>query len=195
MPSKFFTKYGLRVRTGGRLDRWLTRNRLRLTGAAARIRHPKSLANRTLALAAHFVGVKEYPAGSNLQEFGRWYGDNGVPWCAIFVSYCISHCGRPFRYAYVPYILADARAGRAGLSVIPATMVDATIRAGFPVLACFDWNKDGTPDHVGFVASLSSGQLHTIEGNTGSDNLSNGGEVLRAIRAVDLAEAFVKVKP
>ena len=34
------------------------------------------------------VGVKEDPPGSNRTAFGVWYGENGVPWCNIFVSYC-----------------------------------------------------------------------------------------------------------
>ena len=28
------------------------------------------------------------PPGSNRTMFGRWFGVDGVPWCAIFVSYC-----------------------------------------------------------------------------------------------------------
>jgi Putative peptidoglycan binding domain/CHAP domain len=33
------------------------------------------------------VGVHEDPARSNRQQFGLWYGWNGVPWCAIFQSW------------------------------------------------------------------------------------------------------------
>lgn len=35
-------------------------------------------------------GTHEYPAGSNRQMFGVWYGWNGVPWCAIFASWGFS---------------------------------------------------------------------------------------------------------
>ena len=43
---------------------------------------------RALALARMNVGVREWPAGSNRNPFGAWFGEDGVPWCAIFVSYC-----------------------------------------------------------------------------------------------------------
>lgn len=33
----------------------------------------------------------------------------------------------------------------------------------------FDWNLNGTPDHIGFVANrISDTEIHTLEGNTGS---------------------------
>src|SRR5439155_688813 len=34
------------------------------------------------------AGVCEVPPGSNRTMFGRWFGTDGVPWCAIFASYC-----------------------------------------------------------------------------------------------------------
>jgi hypothetical protein len=43
---------------------------------------------RALAEALRHVGVRESPPGSNRTMFGRWFGVDGVPWCAIFVSYC-----------------------------------------------------------------------------------------------------------
>jgi hypothetical protein len=178
-----------------RLARAAARARIRMLRIRIRIRHPqrKSVSRRALALASHFVGTKEYPAGSNLTIFGRWYGENGVPWCAIFVSYVLSHVGRPFKYAYVPAIVADARANKNGLSVIAPSAVNAALAAGRPVLACYDWNHDGVADHVGFVTSYSGGQVHAIEGNTGDANWSNGGEVMRESRAVQLVEALVRV--
>src|SRR5918911_3906379 len=41
-----------------------------------------------LAEALRHVGVRESRPGSNRTMFGRWFGADGVPWCAIFVSYC-----------------------------------------------------------------------------------------------------------
>src|SRR5215217_6250015 len=43
---------------------------------------------RALMEALTHLGKSEHPAGSNQTPFGRWYGVDGVPWCAIFVSYC-----------------------------------------------------------------------------------------------------------
>lgn len=36
-------------------------------------------------------GTKE--TGSNVQKYGEWYGNNGQPWCAMFVSWCWNRCG------------------------------------------------------------------------------------------------------
>jgi hypothetical protein len=193
-----------RYLSGARLARWLTRhNRFRLAAKRAGVKlkvvvlkHRRvELSGRALKLAAHYVGTKESPAGSNVTMFGKWYGENGVRWCAIFVSFVLSHAGRPFRWAYVPAIVAAAKAEASGLSVIPVSKVNATIRAGHPVLACFDWEKDGTADHVGLVDRVDATHdtVHTIEGNTGSSDWSNGGEVLREVRPVGLVQAFVKV--
>src|SRR6516225_4226604 len=45
---------------------------------------------RALAEAVRHVGVRESPPGSNRTMFGRWFGVDGVPWCAVFASYCFS---------------------------------------------------------------------------------------------------------
>ncbi len=34
------------------------------------------------------IGTKEDPMGSNRTKYGAWYGMDGQPWCAMFVSYC-----------------------------------------------------------------------------------------------------------
>lgn len=31
--------------------------------------------------------------GDNITPYGIWYGDNGIPWCAIFVSWCANQAG------------------------------------------------------------------------------------------------------
>jgi hypothetical protein len=184
------------LKTHPRLARALVRAHVRALRVRIRVRHPRpkaGLSHRALALASHFVGVKEYPAGSNLTVFGRWYGENGVPWCAIFVSYILSHVGRPFKYAYVPSIVADARAGKNGLRAIPASAVNAAVAAGHPVLACYDWERDGTADHVEFAIEVVAGVVHAVGGNTGPTDWSNGGEVARETRALSLVQAFVEV--
>ena len=86
-----------------------------------------SAGRRALAEALRHVGVRESPPGSNRTMFGRWFGVDGVPWCAIFVSYCFdvgagvvlcrSWRGAgtgPRGVAYVPTLAAWLRAtGRA----------------------------------------------------------------------------------
>lgn len=143
-----------------------------------------------LAEALRHVGVKESPPGSNRTMFGRWFGVDGVPWCAIFASYCFdvgAHTvlcrGWPGAgvtkrgVAYVPTLAAWLRAtGR----------VVEQARAGDIVV--FDWDG-GVPDHVGIVIRVDGEQLQTVEGNTGATSASDGGEVMRRRR--DLAHVAV----
>ncbi len=157
----------------------------------------KTTRQKALDGAIKHLGVKESPSGSNRTKFGQWYGMDGQPWCAIFATYCyeIEAGGSPSfvrgrSYAYVPYIVQDARNGRNGLRSV------ATPVAGD--LVCFDWNFDGTYDHVGIFEAWAGGSGSTflaIEGNTGISNDSNGGEVMRRTRRIpDQGTVFVRVE-
>jgi hypothetical protein len=145
------------------------------------------------------IGIKESPPGSNLNIYGQWYGFNGVPWCAEFATWCFVNgaadvnktspvFSRGRFYAYVPYIVGDARAKRNGLQT-----VDDPIPGD---LACYDWGWDGIFDHVGiFEEMVGKNSFHAIEGNTGTVSASNGGEVMRATRVLGLQRTvFVRVK-
>jgi hypothetical protein len=125
----------------------------------------------------------ESPANTNRQKYGVWYGMNGVPWCAIFCTWCDQTSTNPStalrrgsKYSYVPDIVWAAQRGLAGL------VITSTPRPGD--LVCFDWNRDYVFDHVGIVEQGldSRGNFKTVEGNTGAGNWSNGGQVLRCNR-------------
>lgn len=137
------------------------------------------------------LGVTENPKGTNKNKFGNWYGMDRVPWCAECVTWCYVTVGskaflRGRRYAYVPYIVHDARAGVNWLSV--------TDHPKPGDLVCFDWDNDGVADHVGMVLSMGTGgAFKTIEGNTGIGNDSNGGEVMQRDRNKRDVQAFVHV--
>ena len=90
------------------------------------------------------------------------------------------------RYAYCPYIVSDARNGRYGLAVTGAPTPGD--------LVVYDWQRDGTYDHVGLVESGNSSSWTAIEGNTSVDNNSNGGQVMRRQRSSqEAAVVFVRV--
>jgi hypothetical protein len=154
---------------------------------------PAALGEKALALARTNVGKKEQPRGSNNQEFGRWYGANGVPWCAEFVSFCYAHAGsKTFapgaRYAYVPFIVNDARAGRNGLSVTHDPQPGDIV--------CYDWEANGVADHTGLFEKWSSSThdaFTAVEGNTAVGNDSNGGAVMQRNRRRSQVQAFVRV--
>lgn len=144
----------------------------------------KPLGAKALAKAITQLGTKESPAGSNHQKYGVWYGVDRVAWCAIFVTwnYVTGAASKVFakgsRYAYVPYIVADAGAGRNNLALTSDPQPGDIV--------CFDWEQNGVADHTGlFEKWIDRGKsFYSIEGNTGIGNDSNGGEVMRRTRAV-----------
>ncbi len=153
-----------------------------------------SAGRRALAEALRHVGVRESPPGSNRTMFGRWYGVDGVPWCAIFVSYCfdlgagVVLCRGwrgagvgPRGVAYVPTLAAWLRATNRAVEVP---------RPGD--LAVFDWDG-GLPDHVGIVLRPERGRVRTVEGNTAVGDDSDGGEVMRRERPLAHVALFGRV--
>lgn len=161
---------------------------------AARLQPPaQPLRAAALARAKTQVGIKESPMNSNRVLFSEWYGIIG-PWCAMFASWCYVEsgskafvCGKD--YSYVPYIVADARAGKNNLTV--------TSNPQPGDLTCYDWNHDGVADHVGLFSAWihePAGTFEAVEGNTSVGNDSNGGEVmLRNDRNRSEVLAFVHV--
>lgn len=150
------------------------------------------LRQKALNLAESFIGVTEMPAGSNRQKFGEWYRMNGVPWCAIFVTYCYVFSGsRAFvqgrRYAYCPYVVNDARSGRNNLAVTRDPQPGD--------LVLFDWAGDGVADHIGlFKAWRDQGRFFaSVEANTSPTNNSNGGAVMLRERSVHDITLFAHV--
>lgn len=137
-------------------------------------------ADSVISTAAAEVGYSRWSDREPGTKYGRWYaeqtgssyyGTSGVPYCAMFVSWVMAQAGAKCEGipgAYCPWILT---AGRKAAKTVPT----ASARKGDVVL--FDWESDGTSDHVGLVVANSGGVLRTIEGNT------NNGCVARRTRS------------
>jgi cell wall-associated NlpC family hydrolase len=130
--------------------------------------------NKIVEIATSEIGYAESPAGSNRTKYGRWFGLDGVPWCAIFVSWCYAQAGRPLgRIGYLK--------GFAGCQTGYDYWKKHNKLTSQPVegdIVLFDWNRDGRFDHTGiFVKDLGNGYFQSIEGNTSLANQSNGGQV------------------
>ena len=135
-----------------------------------------------LVVAVGELGTKESPPNSNVVKYSKWYGITG-PWCAMFVSWVAWKSDIEFHYAYVPYVVADARAKRNGLRVTSDPQPGDIV--------CYDWDG-GVADHIGiFEKWHADGTFSAIEGNTSLSNNSNGGEVMRRKRYRNQVEAFV----
>lgn len=157
--------------------------------------HPPSKPPRELALARALtqVGHTESPPGSNRTPYGAWYGFNGVSWCMIFQCWA----GDPYepvwdphasRYAYVPYMLADAQQHKLGLSV-----VDRPI-PGDLVLYFWSGLSDPGDSHVGRVIQGDASRWEAVEGNTSPSDRSNGGQVARVWRDPSEAAAHFFIR-
>lgn len=105
--------------------------------------------------------------GSRVEEYQRTARTaTGVPWCAAFVTWCLVKSGwkqPPGNWAYCPNWVASARAGRNGMRVIDPS------QAGPGDVIVYDWQGDGTFDHIGMVTGKANGgTIPSVEGNTGS---------------------------
>lgn len=98
------------------------------------------------------------------QKFWSWYGfDSHVEWCACFVSWCADQSG----------LIESGKVSKFSLCSSGVTWFQGknkwqsggtTPSAGMIIF--FDWNHDGTSDHVGIVEKCEGGRVYTIEGNS-----------------------------
>lgn len=129
------------------------------------------------------------PTSNRVPGVTDWYGLVG-PWCAMVLTRCgviarLRAFVKGSRWAYCPYILNDARAGRNGVAI-----------TYFPKpgdLVLYDWNDDGIADHVGVFEKWKIGGVSfwTYEGNTSKSNPSNGGNQEHNVRNKSDVIAFI----
>jgi hypothetical protein len=194
------------------LPQWYEkRRRSRIKAALATPLREKALKN-----AIEDLNKTESPAGSNNIEFSRWYmGSDGKAWSAAHPGppYCAMGATKWYveagskelvkgvRYAYCPFIVADARAGNHKLSVVRVR----DVKPGDLVM--YDWEGNGVSDHVGLFekwVDQKDGYFQAVEANTSPDDSgsqSNGGGVFRRgqapgrgdTRRVSNVQVFVRV--
>ena len=95
--------------------------------------------------------------------YWSWYGFNSrVEWCACFVSWCYGQMGlsEP-RFAAcqsqgIPWFQSHGQWGARGYE---------NIAPGDSIF--FDWDLDGSADHVGIVIGTDGSRVYTVEGNSG----------------------------
>lgn len=125
------------------------------------------------------LGYREKPG--NITKFGAWYGMQGQPWCAQFVSYVAKKAGAASiipKHAYTP-------AGAAWFKARGLT--GHRPKAG--AIAYFNNAGLGRISHVGIVEKVNpDGSFFTIEGNTNAAG-SREGTVVRRQRRTK-AEVF-----
>ena len=95
--------------------------------------------------------------------YWSWYGFNSrVEWCACFVSWCYNQAGKSeprfagCEWEGVPWFQSRGQWGARGYE---------NIAPGDAIF--FDWDLDGTADHVGLVIGTDGSRVYTVEGNSG----------------------------
>lgn len=97
------------------------------------------------------------------QPFWSWYGFNSrVEWCACFVSWCLNQAGysEP-RFAAcqsqgIPWFKSHGQWASGNYKdLAPGDVI------------FFDWEGDGSSDHVGIVIGTDGQRVYTVEGNSG----------------------------
>ena len=97
------------------------------------------------------------------QPYWSWYGFNSrVEWCACFVSWCYGQMGlsEP-RFAAcqsqgIPWFQSHGQWGARDYD---------NLAPGDAIF--FDWDLDGSADHVGIVIGTDGSRVYTVEGNSG----------------------------
>ena len=95
--------------------------------------------------------------------YWSWYGfSSRVEWCACFVSWCYGQMGLSeprfagCEWQGVPWFQSRGQWGARGYE---------NIAPGDAIF--FDWDGDGTADHVGLVIGTDGSRVYTVEGNSG----------------------------
>ena len=144
-------------------------------------------AKQVMDIAIKEIGYSRWTDKQTGTKYGRWYaskvGDSyyassGVPYCAMFVSWCFDQAGDPkgcpgIPGAYCPWIVTAGRNSGRAVPVREAKYGDVVL---------FDWAGNGVSDHIGFVESNNGSYLTCVEGNTTGTNGQSGG-VNRRTRA------------
>lgn len=132
-------------------------------------------AETVLAIARAELGTKESPAGSNRVKYSIWFGMPGQPWCMMFVQWC---------YARVGVRLPNRTTASCGAMMRAAQAAGCWITKGYRPgdIVMYNFKGKAAPEHTGIIEEVTSTGVIAIEGNTGSGNDANGGEVMRRTR-------------
>ena len=97
------------------------------------------------------------------QPYWSWYGfTSRVEWCACFVSWCYGQmgltepCFSACQSQGIPWFQSHGQwGGRDYANIAPGDAI------------FFDWDLDGSADHVGLVVGTDGSRVYTVEGNSG----------------------------
>ena len=153
---------------------------------------------KVLASAKAEVDAGYREGANNDTKFGKWYGLNNQPWCAMYVSWCFKEAGLS------DLIAAQSKKGfascDAGLKWFAGKGLLVPVgQAKAGDIAFFQFDDDAQADHVGIVKwnNTTLKYLQVYEGNTSGDgkgSQSNGDGAFLKKRNYKLIMAVVRPK-
>ena len=144
---------------------------------------------KVLAAAKAEVDAGYREGANNDTKFGKWFGLNNQPWCAMYVSWCFKEAN------LLELIAASSKKGfascDAGLKWFAKKGQVVPVGQAKPGdIAFFQFDDDAQADHVGIVQKNDGkGTLWVYEGNTSGDtkgSQSNGDGAFLKKRAYKL---------
>ena len=126
---------------------------------------------KLLGLCQASVGYKE--GANNDTTFGKWYGLNNQPWCAMSASKMYYDAGAIKAVANTKKGFASCDAWLKYLAKNNQIVPIGQAQAGD--LVFFQFDADAQPDHVGIIKGHNRLRkyLYTYEGNTCADKAGN----------------------
>lgn len=113
-------------------------------------------------------GTNRNGSGSgDYQKYGKWYGNNGVQWCAQFVSWCVNQAG--VSTSIVPKAQACTSMQKSNYYKKWNSSALKQINKNDVIFFCSDTGQES--HHVGIVYSVSGSKITVIEGNSSSDTV------------------------
>ncbi len=119
-----------------------------------------------LSIAAGELKTMEGPDNDN--KYGRELGSNNIPWCGMFVRWCLQRAGFTVDGAGGPDTEPNPALSSAGAQSYQRLGRWSTSGPQPGDLVFFSWHG-GAVEHVGLVESVSPSAITTIEGNAGDD--------------------------
>ena len=154
------------------------------------------MVEKVLEIAKKFAAEGYKEKGNNDTIFGKWYGLNFNPWCAMYVSYCFNEAGVGHLVsASSKKGFASCDAGMKWFAKNGQLVPVGQAQAGDIVF--FQFDTDAQPDHVGIVKANDKllKTLYVYEGNTAGDkrgSQSNGDGVYVKKRGYGLVMAVAR---
>lgn len=151
--------------------------------------------HQIVTIAKEQIGTTEVPV--NKTKYGKWYGLDGQPWCAMFVSWVFAQASATSLINQSPKGFAGCESFEAWAKKNKMNVPVEQVEPGDILL--FDFNKEGKSIHVGIAINYNKNThlIDTIEGNTSGDatgSQANGDGVFLKHRAPSTVRMVVRPK-